>query len=107
MLFHEAEQNKTYTISRIRGRGIAAALEARGIAKGSDLVILSSAGAKGAPVRLVNGREVLLSKEETESLILEEPWLRKASDPVFLGGCCGGTTGIWDKYLKDDAPDKM
>lgn len=106
MLFSEANLNKTYTISRIKGRGVAAALETRGIAKGSDLIILSAAGAEGARVQLVNGREVLLSKEETEGLFLEEPRLRRESDPVFLGGCCGGSTEIWDKYLKDDAPDK-
>lgn len=105
MRFREAELEKTYTVTRVRDRKTAAALERRGIAPGSDIVILSRP-AEGALVRLVNGRESSLTEEEAASLTLEEPRLRKASDPVFLGGCCayGNTAEVWDKYVNGDAP---
>lgn len=106
MLFCESELDKTYTVKRIKGRGIARALEDRGIAVGSDLTLLARGEDGGALVRLVNGREVPLSAEETAGMALEEPRLRRASDPVFLGGCCayGNTAEVWDKYVNGGAP---
>lgn len=105
MRFSEVELQKTYTVTRIRGRKIAAALVSRGIAPGSDIVVLSRSE-EGALIRLVNGIENALNKEEADGLVLEEPRLRKASDPVFLGGCCayGNTAEVWDKYVNGEAP---
>ncbi len=106
MLFHEGKPDKSYTVKRIKGRDIARALEGRGIAVGSDLTILAREQDGSALVRLVNGREINLSAVETAGMALEEPRLRRASDPVFLGGCCayGNTAEVWDKYVNGEAP---
>ena len=101
----ESEQDKTYTIFRIKGKQ-KKPLENKGIAVGCDITLLSFADDGSALVKLANGLEKNLSPEQADAIMIDRQWIRKSSDPVFLGGCCayGNTAEVWDKYVNGNAP---